>query len=128
LHSLHAEHPLEETITLAALFSVYNLPPISTDLVSCAMLTSACFKHGTRESLTVAQEMVPHLKTMLQNVEPKKLAASRDSVERARVEEKEKVWLHWTLSKIEEALRKQGAEFDWLHQWRTDSGHTSMAS
>jgi len=128
LHSLHVEHPLQDTITLAALFRVYNLPAISSDLVSCAMLTSACFKHGTRESLAIAREMIPALKTLLQKVEPKTMQLPTKSVERARDEAREKAWLAWTLTKIEKALKKEGSDNSWLRQWREGSGHAQVAT
>ncbi|KAI0927540.1 hypothetical protein AcV5_008052 [Taiwanofungus camphoratus] len=127
LHSLHVEHPLQDSITLAALFRIYNLPPISSDLVSCAMLTSACFKHGTRQSLAIAHEMVPHLKGLLEKVEPQTMQLSRESMERAKNTEKEKTWLAWTLTKIEKALQKEGSDCSWLSQWRKDSGHAQLA-
>ncbi|KAH9933273.1 hypothetical protein B0H21DRAFT_825823 [Amylocystis lapponica] len=128
LHSLHTEHPLQDSITLTALFGVYKLPAVSSDLVSCAMLTSACFKHGTQQSLTVAREMVPHLKGLLEKVEPRTMQLPRESVERAKDASKEKAWLAWTLTKIERALNKEGVEHSWLSQWRQASGHAQLAT
>lgn len=126
LHSLHVEHPLQESITLSALHGVYKLPAISQDLVSCAMLTSACFKAGTPESLTVANALVPALQELLQKTKPEVWAYPTDPS--ARNQRKDKAWLTWTLTKIEKALSKQNQPFDWLKQWREQSGHVQVAT
>jgi len=129
LHSLHVEHPIQETITLAALYKVYNLPAISSDLISCAMLTSACFKEGSEQSLVVAKAMVPSLREMLEKTDAKEWAlVEKGQPERARLEVKEKAWLAWTLAKIEKALSKQGEEFEWLRRWRESVGHTQAVA
>ncbi|CCM00621.1 uncharacterized protein FIBRA_02657 [Fibroporia radiculosa] len=128
LHSLHVEHSLQDTITLAALFRVYKLPPISSDLVACSMFTSACFKHHSTHSLAIANEMVPHLKNLLAKVDPKSMQLPPSGAACAPIEAKEKAWTAWTLAKIEKALRKQGTEYGWLRQWREETGHTLAAS
>lgn len=127
LHSLHDEHPLEHSITLAALFRVYNLPPASSDLLSCAMLTSACLKDGKRPSLTIAREMVPHLKGMLTKINPASAKLSGDKLARATLK-KEKTWLAWTLKNIEAALSKEEQDLGWLSEWRQESENASVAS
>lgn len=71
--------------------------------------------------------MVPHLKDMLQKVKPQKMTLATEPVERAKDSAKEKAWLAWTLNKIEKALKKDGADYAWLHQWRMDSGHIQLA-
>ena len=47
---------------------------------------------------------------------------------RTDVKTKERVWLTWSLTKIETALRKQEQECDWLKAWREQSGHTQVAT
>ena len=130
LHSLHVQHPLSDSITLSALYKVYNLPALSSDLVSCAMLTSACFKNNSPEAVTVAKGLVPNLRKLLESTPPEQMAlpAMENKALRARTEEKEKAWLAWTLAKIEKALQKQGEEFSWLREWRTASGHVPTAA
>ncbi|TCD64021.1 hypothetical protein EIP91_004655 [Steccherinum ochraceum] len=130
LHSLHLAHPLADSITVGALYRVYNLPPLSSDLVSCAMLTSACFKNNTAESVAVADGLLPNLRKLLENTPPKEMAlpAREDPWLRARTESKEKAWLAWTLAKIEKALEKQEKDFAWLREWRTASGHLQAAA
>ncbi|KZT09091.1 uncharacterized protein LAESUDRAFT_722793, partial [Laetiporus sulphureus 93-53] len=125
LYALHDEHPLQETITLSALFGVYKLQPISSDLVSCAMLTLACFKHASPESLVIAREMVPHLQALLANTDPRSQALPPV---RVTDEDREKAWLAVTLAKIEEELQKHGIEYRWLRRWREDSGHAQVSA
>jgi len=50
LHSLHSKHPIQDTIAAASLYGVYKLPPVSTDLISCSLLASACLKGRKRRS------------------------------------------------------------------------------
>lgn len=127
LHSLHVEHPLNDSVLLMALRNVYNLPPISNDLVSCAMFVSACFKAGTPESLVIARALIPPLQTLLKKVSPRSLKYPPRG-QRTQAADREKVWLTWTLTKIEKALKTQGEEWKWLRQWRQRSEHVQVAT
>lgn len=121
LHSLHIQHPIQDSITLSALLAVYRLPSISSDLVSCAMLTSACFKANTPESLIVADQLVLNLKELLDKSNPDDWRYPRRSVKRNQ--NKHLTWLTWTLLKVETALKKRAQPWEWLRVWRTQSGH-----
>ncbi|PSR87341.1 hypothetical protein PHLCEN_2v5158 [Hermanssonia centrifuga] len=125
LHDLHVEHPLSESITLSALYSIYALPSISGDLISCALLTSACYKTATKESLVVARALTQSLQALLDKEDPKAYAYPVNHYERSQ--NKEKAWLTWTLTKIEKALEKHKQPYDWLRQWRERSGHVQVA-
>jgi hypothetical protein len=118
LYSLHVKYPLQDAITAAALYRVYNLPSISEDLVSCSMLARACFNSGSKPSRRVANTLVPHLRTMLESTEPLPTSMGR-TLDRPRA------WLMATLSEIEKALidtdPKQDVE--WLVSWRRRSEH-----
>jgi len=122
LHSLHVEHPLENSITLSALYGIYKLPAISSDLVSCAMLTAACFKAKSEDSLVVAKALVPELKNLLTKTKPKKMAYPEDKYTRSLKGNKEKAWLRWALLKVEKALQAHNEPIDWLRTWREASG------
>jgi hypothetical protein len=124
LHSLHIEHPIDKTITAAALYRVYDLPPIAQDLVSCSMLVSACFKDNTKDSISVANALMPHLQTLLQRTQPMKV--SENSTERAL--DKPRLWVKWSLKKIDKALLAQNEQTDWLRIWRSRSGHVGEAA
>jgi len=124
MHSLHVEHPLSASMTLVALYKIYNLPPVSTDLVSTAMLASACFKTNSKQSNIVANALVPSLRNMI--VESPPIPLPPKGSERAM--KKETAWLARTLFKVEKALEKQNAEYQWLRDWRIQSGHLSIVA
>lgn len=82
------------------------------------MLTSACFKAATEESLTVANALVPELRGLLEKTSAKKLAYPEDKYKRSLPGNKEKAWLRWTLLKVEKALEAQKQPVGWLKSWR----------
>ncbi|KAF8491917.1 hypothetical protein F5888DRAFT_1860954 [Russula emetica] len=47
LYTLHEGRQLSDAVLLAALFPLYNLPALSSDPISCALLTSACLREVT---------------------------------------------------------------------------------
>lgn len=129
LHSLHLKHPLSSSITLVALYKLYNLPLVSKDLVSCSLLTSACYKNNTSESLVVAKSLVPELKKLLEKKDPEKWSIPVSGAkERTTTKGKEKAWLAWTLAKVEKALIKQGEGVEWLESWRKRAGHVQATA
>lgn len=101
-----------------ALYPAYNLPPVSADLVSSTLFTTACLNQESKQSKVLVDILIPSVKRLLQNAPPIPLSKSiRHS------EDREPVWLARTLAKIEEALKRQGQEYGWLHEWRERSGH-----
>ena len=123
MHSLHLKHPLASSVTLMALYPAYNLPPVSADLVSSTMLTTACLSQESKQSKVLVDVLLPSIKGLLKSTPPippsKPICHSGD---------REAFWLARTLAKIEEALQKQGREHQWLHEWRERSGHLTSAS
>ncbi|RDB17449.1 hypothetical protein Hypma_001597 [Hypsizygus marmoreus] len=120
LHSLHVEHPIETVMTASALYDVYGLPPIAKDLVSCSMLMSACYKHNSKDSLKVANALVPHLEKLLKHTKP--IEVSKGPT--VNVLQKPVVWMKWALKKVDKALfATTGQRADWLSAWRAKSGH-----
>ncbi|KAF8635774.1 hypothetical protein AX17_003861 [Amanita inopinata Kibby_2008] len=120
LHSLHVDHPIDKVIAASALYSVYSLTPIAQDLVSCSMLVSACFKHNSKDSLKVANALVPHLRRMVQQTGPVSVGAPTEK----KATEKSQAWLQWTLRKVDKALFAQNdTRAEWLRDWRTRNGH-----
>ncbi|EJD46074.1 hypothetical protein AURDEDRAFT_184420 [Auricularia subglabra TFB-10046 SS5] len=47
---------LRNTLSYAAIYTAYHLPPAAEDPASCAMLIDACLKAGTPDALKVAEE------------------------------------------------------------------------
>jgi hypothetical protein len=122
MHSLHLKHPLASSVTLMALYPIYNLPPVSTDLVSSTMLTIACLNQESKQSKVLVDVLVPSVKRLLQKAPP--IPPSKPI---RHSEDREPVWLARTLAKIEEALKKKGQDYRWLHEWRERSGHLAPA-
>lgn len=118
LHSFHTKGTIDKVLTVSALYEVYGLPPIAQDLVSCAMLVSACYKHGSKASLNVANALVPHLEQMLTRTKP------MDGPATEKPRDKSQAWLKWTLKKIDKALFvRDGSRAEWMKSWREKSGH-----
>ena len=128
LHSLHLQHPLSTTLTAAALYPVYNLPPVSEDLVSCALLTTACFHHAhvaksgeglspksQKAALKAAQEIAPQLEALL------RAPATVES-------DKQNKWVTWSLKKIDAALKGVGEKRKLFEEWRTQHPETPKPS
>lgn len=126
LHALHVEHPLSDSVTLSALHGLYGLPAVAEDLVSCAMLTSACFKANTTASRTLAHALVPALRGLLAHAQPAHWKYPTKPYPRNK--RKDRVWLTWTLTKIEKALKAQKAPHEWLSEWREKTGHAKLAT
>lgn len=106
-----------------ALYPAYNLPPVSTDLVSSTMLATACLSQESKQSKVLADALIPSVKRLLQDTPP--IPPSKHI---RYGEDREPFWLARTLAKIEEALKKQGQDHQWLHEWRERSGHLVPAS
>ena len=105
-----------------ALYPAHNLPPISTDLVSSAMLATACLSQESKQSKALIDVLIPSIRRLLKTTPPTPLSKPiRHS------EDREQFWLARTLTKIEEALQKQGRDHQWLHEWRERSGHLAPA-
>jgi hypothetical protein len=70
LYALHEERKLSDAITLAALFPLYNLPPLSSDIISFALLLSACLREaqvsGSEHAWTVAATLLSPFKQLAQ--------------------------------------------------------------
>jgi len=106
-----------------ALYPAYNLPAISTDLVSSTMLVTACLSQESKQSRVLADALLPSVKHLLKKTPP-----TPPSKPIRHSEDREPFWLAGTLAKIEETLQKQGRDYKWLHEWRERSGHLAPAS
>lgn len=127
LHSLHLHHPLSLTLTVAALYPVYHLPPVNKDLLSCTMVTAACFHHAhvhkmappptddstpatkrplvsPKNALKLAHDLVPQLEALLKD-------QPRLDVER------QKKWMFWLLKRIETVFQVTGERKTLLEAW-----------
>ncbi|KAG6908510.1 hypothetical protein DXG01_004362 [Tephrocybe rancida] len=126
LHSLHTKHPLETVMTAAALYDVYQLPAVSEDLVSASLVASACFKHNTKDSMNVANVIVPQIQTLLKTAHPHQLGIRAQKKKAAPVmfAEKPSVWMKWAIGKIDKAVLAQTERpLGLTHLWRRSTGY-----
>ncbi|EJF61040.1 hypothetical protein DICSQDRAFT_161775 [Dichomitus squalens LYAD-421 SS1] len=126
LHSMHRWRRHQDIITFATLFSIYGLPPVSSDLLSNALLLKALLGKPTDESTAVANAMVPSLQRLLEKTDPQTMIVEpRDR----RLSNSKKTWLAFALKRIENVLQSQGIEHGWLARWMDVTGyHTITAS
>lgn len=114
-----------------ALYPAYNLPPISTDLVSSAMLAAACLQQESKQSKVLLDVLLPSIRNLLKDTPP--IPASKPI---HYSEDREPFWLARTLERIEDGLRrlddsqwlgKWRGDYQWVHEWRVRSGHFTSA-
>ncbi|TFK46003.1 hypothetical protein OE88DRAFT_1739811 [Heliocybe sulcata] len=150
LHSFQQDHDVSKVVQASALFGPYKLPPATSDIVTCALLTSACLRDARKQqlqlqkekvarqtkaphSLVVALNLIPALQRLVKQTEP--LPIPTTGMEKER--NKERVWLKWALARIEHWLPHltEGRSFhgvepipvEWLKEWRQKSGHIATA-
>ncbi|KAI9458831.1 hypothetical protein BJY52DRAFT_1119281, partial [Lactarius psammicola] len=74
LYAFHEEGNLSDVVTVAALFPLYNLPALSSDPVSCALLISACLREantsGSEPAGTVAAALLHPFEQLLSQTPP----------------------------------------------------------
>ena len=99
---------------------------MSSDLVSTALLASACFRAGTPDALTVADALVPALERHVAGADPKAWTYPISRVDRNQ--KKQNLWLTWTLLRIEKMLEKQERPFEWLRRFREQTGQIKFAT
>ncbi|KAG0694789.1 hypothetical protein DFH29DRAFT_859325, partial [Suillus ampliporus] len=117
LHSVYAKYPLSDSMTVAALFGVYKLPPVSSDLAACSMLYSACLKDNSANARVVGKALYEELK---KHQDKPPVRAPQESVMRARYAEKPNIWLLDAFKTIEKVHKKTGKEWRWLRYWTTE--------
>lgn len=118
LHSVYNKRPLSDSMTVAALFGVYNLPPVSSDLAACSMLYAACLKDNSANARVVGKALYEELQKQAHDKPPVK--APQESVIRARYAEKPNIWLLDALKTIEKVHKKTGKEWRWIRYWTTE--------
>ncbi|KIL64767.1 hypothetical protein M378DRAFT_162921 [Amanita muscaria Koide BX008] len=123
LHSVHLTEP-REAYGMALLYSMYNLPEISKDLVSFSMLLTALFKENSKESTRLAKRFVPNLKQLVVGSGKNQQQQEEPVGTTSGQKEKWNTWLKWSLKKVDKALFVQnGLREEWLRDWRMRSGH-----
>ncbi|KAG2033884.1 hypothetical protein BDR03DRAFT_1013897 [Suillus americanus] len=118
LHSVYEKRPLSDSMTVAALFGVYKLPPVSSDLAACSMLYVACLKDNSANARVVGKTLYEELQKQVHDKPPVK--APQESAMRARYAEKPNIWLLDALKTIERVHKKTGKEWRWIRYWTTE--------
>jgi hypothetical protein len=115
LFSLHSRYPISHTIAASALWPVYNLPPINSDPVPCAILAAACLKSDTPESRVVGLAMLDRLKQLISKDEKLPSKALNDLP---------RIWLERALAKVDWMIRsmENAEELQWVRNWRSSNG------
>lgn len=104
VHSLYTLYPLEKLMVATALFPVYNLPPIAEDLPTATMVSAACYKHGSPQSIELAENLRPFINVMLRKANIAKAA----DLESAKMNK----WVAWSLHKLNKTvIKKTGSTF-----------------
>ncbi|KZV76625.1 hypothetical protein PENSPDRAFT_622544 [Peniophora sp. CONT] len=125
LHSVYKDSLFKESVLVSTLFTLYNLPPLANDIVSCSMLLSQCLAVDTPESRVIAGALLPAFKQSIDNSSPMPLPT--DPASRKQGEERHLSWLKNAAGTIDSRLRARGEDTTWLRKWRVASGHIPSA-
>lgn len=125
LHCLHRWQRHKDIITFTTLYSIYNLPPVASDLVSNALLLKALVRNPTNPSAAMAKAMLPLLQRSLERTDPRSMTIQPND---PRLSNKKRTWLAFALKSIEARLQAQRVEHEWLTKWMRASGHASVTA
>lgn len=114
LYSLHEGHQLSDVVLLAVLFPVYNLPALSSDPISCALLTSACLREvnisGSEPAQLIVATLLPSFKQLLSQTPPMPVSVGGNRFLESR-------WMKDAMLSILDSLVAQGHEASWVKDW-----------
>ncbi|KAH0835049.1 hypothetical protein J3R83DRAFT_10787 [Lanmaoa asiatica] len=115
LHSLYQNYPLENTITAVSLFGMNNLPPVTNDPASCAMLYAACLRSKNKHASLLGRDIRMALRKLLSDTTP--YSEPKENKLRARYSVKPDLWLLEALRDIKKTKRDQGRGSWWITEW-----------
>ncbi|EIN09370.1 hypothetical protein PUNSTDRAFT_87432 [Punctularia strigosozonata HHB-11173 SS5] len=117
LHALSLQTPVPATdvVTMAALYRVYALPAIASDLHSCALMVSACYEAGGAHAGAIAAALLPSLRKLVEGTKPEAVRVPRHPGENQ--------WLRVALRDVREQLRRRKQDVAWLDQWMVEAGY-----
>jgi hypothetical protein len=120
LYALHERRHLSSIAMLAALFPRHNLPALSSDPISCALLVSACLREADASSSEpawiVAATFLSPLKKLLSRTPPMPVPAECNRFV-------ENYWMKDAMLSIFESLLVRGQETSWIRDWCQRSGY-----
>ncbi|KAH9958902.1 hypothetical protein BGW80DRAFT_1372378 [Lactifluus volemus] len=124
LYALHEEHKLSDVATLVALYPLYNLPALSSDPISSALLISACLREarasdpGSRYAWTMAATLLPHFEQLLTETPPIPIPIP---IEKNRFQEN--CWMYHAMLSILESLTVLDQDTSRVTEWCEKSGY-----
>ena len=120
LYTLHEGRQLSDVVLLAALFPLYDLPALSSDPLSCALLMSTCLREvttsGSEPAQVIAATLMSPFKQLLSQTSPMPVS---DGCNRSL----ESRWMKDAMLSILDSLVVQGHEASWARDWCRRSGY-----
>ncbi|KAF8480181.1 hypothetical protein DFH94DRAFT_630604, partial [Russula ochroleuca] len=120
LYTLHEGRQLSNAVLLAALFPLYNLPALSSDPISCALLMSACLREanisGSDPSRAVAETLLSPFKQLLSGTPTMPVPVGDNRFLESR-------WMKDAMLSILDSLVTQGHDASWVRDWCHRSGY-----
>jgi hypothetical protein len=120
LYTLNEGHQLSNVVLLAALFPLYNLPALSSDPISCALLLSACLRETNISSSdparAVAETLLSPFKQLLSDTCPMPVPVEGNRFLESR-------WMKDAMLSILDSLVIRGHDASWVRDWCHRSGY-----
>jgi hypothetical protein len=120
LYALHEERKLSDVATLAALFPLYNLPPLSSDPISFALFISACLHEahtsGSDPAWTVAATFLSPFEHLLAQTPPMPIPIEKNRFQ-------ENCWMRHAMLSILDSLTVRGQDTSGVREWCVKSGY-----
>jgi hypothetical protein len=125
LYALHEGRQLSDVVLLAALFPLYNLPAVSSDPISCAILTSACLREvnisGAEPARVMAATLLSPLEQLLSQTPPMPVSLAGNRFLESR-------WMKDAMLSILDSLVVEGREASWASDWCSRSGYNLQST
>ncbi len=125
LYTLHEKRQLSDVVLLAALFPKYNIPALTSDPVSCALLTSACLREvnisGSEPARVIATTLLSPFEHLLSRTPPMPISVGGNRF-------LESLWMKDAMLSILASLIVQGHEASWARDWCRRSGFNSPSN
>jgi hypothetical protein len=120
LYALHEKRQLSNIVILATLFPHYDLPALSSDPISCALLVSACLREanssGSEPAWTVGETFLSPLKQLLSQTSPMPVPVEANRFLESR-------WMKDAILSILDSLAVRSHETSWVRAWCYQSGY-----
>jgi hypothetical protein len=125
LYTLHEGRQLSNVVLLAALFPLYNLPALSSDPISCALLLSACLREantsGSDPARAVAETLLSSFKQLLSDTRPMPVPVGGSRFLESR-------WMRDAMLNIYDSLVIHRDDVSWVKDWCHRSGYDLLSN